>query len=133
MKLPAAIFLLMLAVSQLVQADSGPTTPPPGSAERKAICDALRVPVMKDFGVKPVFVIQTLVVMDGWAFMAAGLQREDGTAYQAEELYTHGFGRIPVVVTGLHRLDRRAAASDDGHGGIGDGNHARAAHGVSHR
>lgn len=73
---------------------AGPATPPPGSAERKAICDALRGPVVKDFGVKPIFVIQTLGVMDGWAFLAAGLRREDGTAYRAEELYTqrHGDG-----------------------------------------
>jgi len=71
---------------------AGPTTPPPGSAERKAICDALRMPVMKEFGVKPVFVVQTLVVMDGWAFMAAGLQREDGTAYNVEEAHRQRTG-----------------------------------------
>ncbi len=44
-------------------------TPKPGSAERKAIMDALRAPVMQDLGQRVVFVVQHLNVKDGWAFL----------------------------------------------------------------
>jgi hypothetical protein len=47
---------------------------------------------MKDFGVKPVFVIQTLNVLGDWAFLYGDLQREDGTAYNVEETYKQRTG-----------------------------------------
>jgi hypothetical protein len=65
---------------------AGPVTPPPGSSERKAICDALRAPVIKEFGVKPIFVISTLNVLDGWAFLIGELKRADGSPYNAAKL-----------------------------------------------
>lgn len=98
-----------------------PHTPAHGSAERKAICDALRVPVIKEFGVKPIFVIQTLNVLGDWAFLAGNLQREDGTPYNAEVLHRarKGDGRIfdGDSVYGLLRKEKgrwRAAACSVG-------------------
>lgn len=44
-------------------------TPKPGTAERKAIMDALRAPVMQDLGQRVVFVVEDLKVKDGWAFL----------------------------------------------------------------
>lgn len=44
-------------------------TPKPGSAERKAIMEALRAPVKQDLGMHVVFVVQSLRVQDGWAFL----------------------------------------------------------------
>ena len=81
-----------LLTSSPTPALAGPTTPPPGSPERKAICDALRVPVIKQFGVKPIFVIRSLNVMDGWAFLSGDLQRENGTPYGVAKLYKQRTG-----------------------------------------
>lgn len=78
--------MALLAVSGAGAAKAGPVTPPPGSSERKAICDALRVPVIEEFGVKPIFVISTLNVLDGWAFLVGELKRTDGSPYNAEKL-----------------------------------------------
>jgi hypothetical protein len=83
---------MLMAAHGLGDANAGPVTPPPGSTERKAICDALRVPVIKEFGVKPIFVIRTLNVMDGWAFLAGDLQRENGAPYNAAKLYKQRTG-----------------------------------------
>jgi hypothetical protein len=77
---------VLLVAHGLGDANAGPITPPPGSTERKAICDALRVPVIEEFGVKPIFVITTLNVFDGWAFLIGELKRTDGSRYNAEKL-----------------------------------------------
>lgn len=53
-------------------------TPPRGSAERSAILDAVRVPVEKDLGPRVVFVIRTLRMGEGWAFLSAEPQRPSG-------------------------------------------------------
>ncbi len=76
----------VLAAHGIGEAVAGPVTPPSGSAERKAICDALRVPVVDEFGVRPIFVISTLNVLDGWAFLIGELKRTDGSPYNAERL-----------------------------------------------
>ncbi len=53
-------------------------TPQRGSAERSAILDAVRVPVEKDLGPRVVFVIRTLRMGEGWAFLSAEPQRPSG-------------------------------------------------------
>lgn len=68
-------------------------TPPPSGLERKAILDALRVPVEKELRQKIVFRIardDRLRVQDSWALLRGGLQLPDGhpvdyrrTVYQA--------------------------------------------------
>lgn len=53
-------------------------TPEKGSAERKAITDALRVPVEKKLKQSVVFNIDHLKVQDGWAFMLGEPRKPGG-------------------------------------------------------
>jgi hypothetical protein len=55
-------------------------TPEKGSAERKAIVDALRVPVEKKLKQPVIFKIDHLKVQDGWAFLQGAPQKPDGAA-----------------------------------------------------
>jgi hypothetical protein len=71
---------------------TGPYTPERGSAERKAIVDALRVPIEKQLKRPVIFKIEHLKVQQGWAFMRAVPQQPDGsrfdytgTVYQAAQ------------------------------------------------
>jgi len=53
-------------------------TPPPGSAERKAILDALRNEMRRIHGLQVVFVVQWLKVCNGWAWVQTLPQSPDG-------------------------------------------------------
>ena len=53
-------------------------TPEKGSPERKAILDALRVPVEKKLKQPVIFKIDHFKVQNGWAFLLAAPQRADG-------------------------------------------------------
>lgn len=53
-------------------------TPKAGSAERKALMDALRVPVEKRLGKKVVFKVDHLKVEGGWAFLRGVPQQPGG-------------------------------------------------------
>ena len=53
-------------------------TPAPGSAELKAVADALRVPVEKELRQKVVFKIDHLKVSGDWAFLRGVPQRPGG-------------------------------------------------------
>jgi hypothetical protein len=55
-------------------------TPKSGSVERKALMDALRIPVEKELGKKVVFKIDRLKVQGGWAFMRGIPQQANGKA-----------------------------------------------------
>jgi hypothetical protein len=55
-----------------------PTTPPPGSRERRAILDALRAELSHLIGPDLVFVVATLRVREGWAWIEAAPQSRDG-------------------------------------------------------
>ena len=57
---------------------SGPYTPPAGSAERKAILDAVRKEVKSWSGLDVVFVVRYLKVYNGWAWVATLPQSRDG-------------------------------------------------------
>ena len=59
---------------------TGPFTPERGSPERKAIVDALRVPVKKQLRQKVIFRIDHLKVEKGWAFLLGAPQRPDGSS-----------------------------------------------------
>ncbi len=64
-------FVLVLFCSLLVSLNAvaqSAQTPAPGSEERKAIMDALRVPAKKDLGVTVVFKVDRLRVAGDWAF-----------------------------------------------------------------
>ena len=54
--------------------------PAKGSAERKAILDALRVPVERDLKQKVVFVADSFKVQGSWAFVSGTPQRASGEA-----------------------------------------------------
>ena len=59
-------------------AQGQPYTPAPQTAERKAIVDALRVPVQAKLKKSVVFKVDHLKVQDGWAFLRGVPQRPDG-------------------------------------------------------
>lgn len=73
---------LLMALSSPVQAvaDARFSTPKMGSAERKAVLDAARVPVEKDLGQEIVFQVKTLRVTPEWAFVHGTPKRPDGKA-----------------------------------------------------
>jgi hypothetical protein len=78
MKTFAAMALMlasaMLAYSQAVY------TPEKGSAERREIMDALRVPVEKELGQKIVFAADDFRIYGNWAFLGGRPQTPSGTA-----------------------------------------------------
>jgi len=63
----ALVFCCSLLVSVNALAQSA-YTPKPGSAEREAIIDALRVPAKKDLGRTVIFKVDQLRVAGDWAF-----------------------------------------------------------------
>lgn len=82
-------FFAVLSMSAVMMAQSGgkiqggavdtrPHTPERGSPERKAILDALRVPVEKQLKQSVVFKVNELNVQKGWAFMLGVPQQPDG-------------------------------------------------------
>lgn len=70
------LFLLLLSSAAAAQAAY---TPEKGSPERKAILDALRVPVERDLKQKIVFVADNLRVQGNWAFASGTPTRPDGS------------------------------------------------------
>lgn len=53
------------------------TTPKPGGAERKAIMDALRIPVQKTTKFPVIFRVGSLKTQSGWAFMQGNALHKD--------------------------------------------------------
>jgi hypothetical protein len=76
MKLNFAI-LLLLAFSSVAAAQSA-YTPEKGSPERKAILDALRLPVERDLKQKVVFVADNFRVQGNFAFVSGTPQNSSG-------------------------------------------------------
>lgn len=76
------VFLLLPALLIIAAAGEasaqGAYTPAPGSAERKAIADALRAPVEKELKQKVVFKIDHLKASGEWAFLRGVPQRPNG-------------------------------------------------------
>ena len=60
------------------QLATGAYTPPPGSAERGAIMDGLRGPVVNELRQPVIFKVELLRVREGWAFLKAQPRRPDG-------------------------------------------------------
>lgn len=63
------LMAVVLAVLPVGAQSGKPTTPAAGSAERKAIMDALRVPVEKKLKQKVIFKVEHLKVLNGWAHL----------------------------------------------------------------
>jgi hypothetical protein len=74
------ITVLVLFLLAFVSAAASQTvyTPERGSAERKAIVDALRVPVERELKQKIVFTADTFNVQGNWAFLSGTPQTPDG-------------------------------------------------------
>ncbi len=72
------LLLLVSGAAATARAQDGATTPAAGSAERKAIADALRAPVERELKQKVVFKIDHLKLMDGWAFLRGVPQKPGG-------------------------------------------------------
>ena len=77
---PFALMLALLCVAPAAPAQEAARTPAAGSAERKAILDALRVPVEKELKRKVVFKVDGLKVRGAWAFMRGVPQQPGGAA-----------------------------------------------------
>ncbi len=75
----ASLFILItLLVVPALSAQSKPYTPDKGSAERKAISDALRVPVERRLKQEVIFKIDHLKAQNNWAFLVGTPRRPDG-------------------------------------------------------
>ncbi len=92
------LFALMLCASSVVAQGGGslkqgtaavPHVPEKGSVERKAILDALRVPVEKQLKQPVVFKIEHLKVQDNWAFLTGRPQSSDGSAIDYSNTVYH--------------------------------------------
>ncbi|HYF35597.1 MAG TPA: hypothetical protein VD994_09935 [Prosthecobacter sp.] len=64
-----AVFLTVFIGALITALSAEPTTPKAGSPERKAIMDALRIPVQAELKQPVIFKVDRLKVLDGWAFL----------------------------------------------------------------
>lgn len=78
MLIKALIGLLIVTVSAIGVLAQTAHTPDKGSPERKAILDALRVPVEKELRQKIVFNIEHFSVLGNWAFISGDPQNGEG-------------------------------------------------------
>ena len=70
--------VLLGSFSLLAGAQTKLYTPKAGTTERKAIMDALRVPVEKELHTKVIFEVPHLKVQDNWAFLRGIPRRSNG-------------------------------------------------------
>lgn len=74
----SCLFLFLLVA--LAPVFGGETfTPQPGSPERKAIVDALRIPVKAELNKEVIFKISRLKIQGDWAFLAGVPLKPDGS------------------------------------------------------
>ena len=76
-------------------------TPAPGTAERIAILDSMRPHVEAAMRGPVVFVVGTMNVADGWAFVVAHPQRPDGSAINPVET---GYAQDIEFMDGLNTI-----------------------------
>lgn len=92
----AVVCLATLLSAPLALAEQSPYTPKPGTAERKAIADAMRA---KGDDHNRVFVVRYLMVQDGWAWIVADPRSPDGrNHYETESALLHQDGKGWKVV-----------------------------------
>jgi hypothetical protein len=91
--------LLLIALASPGTGQTGLHTPPRGSAERRQILDAMRAE-MRRFDPRPViFVVRTLRVHGGWAWLEVTPQSPDGREHYEPEsaLLRRSAGRWSVA------------------------------------
>lgn len=94
-----SLLVFLVALTALSASAQSVYTPGKGSPERKAILDALRVPVERDLKQKIVFVTDTFNVQGSWAFVSGRPTKPDGsnpdlrgTAWEdAEDMFDNNF------------------------------------------
>ena len=116
-----SLFLpLILAANALAQ---NVYTPEPGSVERKAVLDALRIPVERTLKQKIVFAAETFNVHGNWAYLDGAPQtpsgnRPDyaGTAYEEaveSGAFDHNFFALLRKTSGRWRVVKYAIGCTD--------------------
>jgi len=99
-------FLCFLGrAATLASAQSGVYTPASGSDERKAIMDALRAPVERELKQQVVFVVTTLRVENGWAYLKSTPQGANGRPIDLSSQV--GSGSDGSITALLHRISGR--------------------------
>ena len=98
-------------------------TPEKGSVERKAITDALRVPVEKKLKQKVVFNIDHLKVQDDWAFLLGAPRKQNGdnidyskTSYAEQQrlgMFDDGISALLKKVKGRWRVVKYVIGATD--------------------
>ncbi|HEY0075035.1 MAG TPA: hypothetical protein VGB77_13100 [Abditibacteriaceae bacterium] len=73
--------------SKPTKAASKAITPKPGSKERRAIMDALRVPVQKETKFPVIFRVGHLKTQNGWAFYSGNALHKNGKAIDEKFLW----------------------------------------------
>ena len=76
MKRILPVLLILITAAALAAQEAH--TPEKGSPERKAILDALRVPIERDLKQKVVFVAENFKVQGSWAFVSGTPQNASG-------------------------------------------------------
>ncbi len=80
----------------------------PAPAERRAMLDALRPAVEARLGPKVEFVVQTIRVEGGWAFVMAEPQRRGGGVIDGRRIFGEDFGNMDgVTVTAVLKRQPR--------------------------
>ena len=72
------IYLLILTAAAIAATAQSAHTPEKGSPERKAILDALRIPVERDLKQRVEFVVENFKVQGNWAFIGGSPQNNNG-------------------------------------------------------
>jgi hypothetical protein len=118
----------LLAVAALITLASAAAaqavyTPEKGSAERKAILDALRIPVERELKQKIVFATDNFNVRGNWAFVSGNPQTPDGdspnyrgTPYyeaQQEGIFDNNFFALLKKTSGRWRVVTHAIGCTD--------------------
>ncbi len=107
----ASAFLFVAAtpsVSQAAALGQSATAPAaPGSAQRRAILDALRPSIETQIGSDVEFVVREIRVVRGWALVIADPQRRGGRAIDGHRYFPYFDEMGGLTVTALLRYQNR--------------------------
>ena len=86
---------------------SATAAPAPGSAQRRAILDALRPAIQRRLGPDVEFVVRDMRVANGWAFVMADPQRHGGVTIDGSRYFPNYDDMDGLTVTALLRFGTR--------------------------
>jgi hypothetical protein len=98
---------LSLSTTAFALEVSATAAPAPGSAQRRAILDALRPSIEAQIGPDVEFVVREIRVVGGWAFVAADPQRRGGGKIDGHHYFLHFDDMGGLSVTALLRYQNR--------------------------